>query len=60
MGEPIFEFGARGGVGFVEGVDEHEGFFVAGDVAADAFAEGFRAAVDVEQVVFELEGEAGA
>ena len=54
---PVLQFLALLIVGTVVGIDEHVGLLVRRDVTANGFAEDLRVAIDVEQVVLQLEGQ---
>ena len=54
---PALQFLALRRIGTEEGVDEHVGFLVGGDVAADGLAKHLLVAIDVEIVVLQLEGQ---
>ena len=46
-GNLLLQFVALFGIGTVDGIDEHVGLLVAGDVAANGLAEDLRVAIDV-------------
>ena len=46
-----------GSIGTIQGIDEHIGFLVRRDVATNILTKHLRVAVDIEEVVLQLEGE---
>ena len=44
-------------IGQVQGIDEHECFFIRSDVATNSLAKHTRVAIDIEEIVLQLEGQ---
>ena len=54
---PSHQFGTLLGVGTIHGIDEHIGLLVRGDITTNGLAEDLGVAIDIEQVVLQLEGQ---